>query len=123
MLYFYMMRRYKGSSAAYIPKHRLFGSGSMVSAEDVKKIAKLAALSITPEEVERFTRELNAIFAHVETLRSIDVSSVEAMSHVHGSINVFREDKVSGQMDTEAALSNVPDRSGRFIRVPIIIAQ
>jgi aspartyl-tRNA(Asn)/glutamyl-tRNA(Gln) amidotransferase subunit C len=95
----------------------------MVSADDVKKIAKLAALSVSPEEVERFTRELNSIFAHVEKLRTIDVSAVEPMSHVHGSINVFRQDKVSGQMDSEAALSNVPDRSGRFIRVPIIIAQ
>ena len=95
----------------------------MVSAEDVKKIAKLAALSVSPEEVERFTRELNAIFAHVEQLRAVDVSSVEPMSHVHGSINVFRDDKVAGHMDCELALSNVPDRSGRFIRVPIIIAQ
>ena len=64
----------------------------MVSADDVRKIAKLAALYLSPDEVEKFTGELNSIFSHVEALRSVDVSSVEPMSHVHGSLNVFRVD-------------------------------
>jgi aspartyl-tRNA(Asn)/glutamyl-tRNA(Gln) amidotransferase subunit C len=45
------------------------------------------------------------------------------MSHVHGSKNIFREDVVEPSMPTEEGLSNAPDRSGRFFRVPIIIEQ
>ena len=93
----------------------------MIGKDDVLKIARLADLLVSEEEGEALTADLNAILGYVEKLNEINVSSVEPMSHVHGSVNIFREDKVQPSMDPDEGLKNVPDRSGRFIRVPIIV--
>ena len=93
----------------------------MIGKDDVLKIARLANLLVSEEEGEPLTADLNAILGYVEKLNTIDVSAVEPMSHVHGSVNVFRQDEVQPSMDLEEGLRNVPDRSGRFIRVPIIV--
>lgn len=91
--------------------------------DDVKKIASLANLTFSPEELSRFTNELSSIFGYVEQLQKIDVSNIEPTSHVHGATNFFRPDVVEPSLPIEDGLSNAPDRSGRFIRVPIIIDQ
>ena len=95
----------------------------MFSEDDVKKIARLSYLSLTADELKSLPAELSSILEYVKQLQNVDVSSVEPMSHVHGSKNVFRDDKVETSMPTEDGLSNAPDRSGRFFRVPIIIDQ
>lgn len=91
--------------------------------DDVKKIANLANLTFTPEGLAKFTNELSSILGYVQQLEKIDVSNVEPTSHAHGAINFFRKDVVQPPLSVEEGLKNVPDRSGRFIRVPIIIDQ
>ena len=95
----------------------------MINEDDVNKIAKLAYLIVTPEETHRLKNELNSILEYVKHLESADVKDVAPMSHVQGSTNVFREDKVETSLSNEEALGNAPDKSGRFIRVPLIIDQ
>lgn len=95
----------------------------MFTEDDVKKIAKLSFLELSPEEISKFTKELAAVFGYVQKLQAYDVSQVQPTSHVHGSTNFFREDKVEPSMSTAEGLQNAPDRSGNFIRVPIIIEQ
>ena len=93
----------------------------MIGKDDILKIARLANLLVSEQEGEVLTTDLNAILGYVKKLDEIDVSSVEPMSHVHGSVNIFRQDEAQPSMDPEEGLRNVPDRSGRFIRVPIIV--
>lgn len=95
----------------------------MINEDDVNKIAKLAYLIVSKEENQKLQKELNSILEYVKKLESADVSQVTAMSHVHSATNVFREDVVQDSLPNEEALKNAPDRSGRFIRVPIIIDQ
>jgi aspartyl-tRNA(Asn)/glutamyl-tRNA(Gln) amidotransferase subunit C len=95
----------------------------MINDDDVKKIAKLAYLIVGDEERKKLGKELNSILEYVKHLETADVSNVSAMSHVHGSTNVVREDVVKPSLTNEEALKNAPDRSGRYIRVPIIIDQ
>lgn len=95
----------------------------MIDDAEVKKIAKLAYLLIDQSEEGKLKNEINSILQYVEQLRPVDVSKVPAMSHVHASTNVYREDTVEPSMPIEEALKNAPDRSGRFIRVPLIIDQ
>ena len=59
----------------------------------------------------------------MEVLNKVDIDGIEPLSHVHGITNVFREDKTEELLTSEKALSNVPDKSGTFIKVPIIIDQ
>jgi len=95
----------------------------MVSEDDVLKIADLARLIVAPEEKKPLTDKLNSILGMVEELKKVDLSGVEPMSHVHGSSNIFREDQKVDSDIHEQAFQNVPDSSGRFIKVPIIIEQ
>jgi aspartyl/glutamyl-tRNA(Asn/Gln) amidotransferase C subunit len=95
----------------------------MLSKEEVYKIAKLACLNLSEDEVSALQRELNSILGYIEQLKKIDVRGIEPMSHVHGSTNVFREDAVQESLPFEAVEQNIPETSGRFIKVPIIIEQ
>lgn len=93
----------------------------MLTKADVLKIAKLARLHLSDDEVAALAKELDGILEYVKQLEKIDVTSVEPTSHVHGVTNVFRNDVVSPHLPVSEALRNAPDSSGRFIRVPIII--
>ena len=95
----------------------------MLSKEEVLKIADLAHLTCEGEELEQLTKEFNAILEYVQQLEKVDVSDVEAMSHVHGSTNIFREDESKETLSTEEVLKNAPDSSGTFIKVPLVIEQ
>jgi aspartyl-tRNA(Asn)/glutamyl-tRNA(Gln) amidotransferase subunit C len=95
----------------------------MLNEDDVAKIAKLSALKLSPEQVTKYTHELSNILGYMDNLNKINVDNVKPTSHVHGSTNFFREDKAQQPLSIEEGLNNAPDRSGRFIRVPIIIEQ
>jgi aspartyl-tRNA(Asn)/glutamyl-tRNA(Gln) amidotransferase subunit C len=62
--------------------------------EDVLKLARLARLQITEEEVGAFQKELNEVLEYVKHLDSVDVDGLEPTSQVTGLTNVMREDEV-----------------------------
>ena len=95
----------------------------MPTADDVKGLAKLARLNLSEEETTRLKRELPNIIEYVQQIDKANTDNVEPMSHSHGAVNVMRDDKAESLLESEEALANAPDRSGRFIRVPIIIDQ
>ncbi len=92
-----------------------------VSIEEVERIARLALLSLSPQEKEKFTRQLNLILEYMEQLNQVDTSDVEPMSHPLGLTNVFRKDEVQDSLPVEEALKNAPDKSGNYFRVPKVI--
>jgi aspartyl-tRNA(Asn)/glutamyl-tRNA(Gln) amidotransferase subunit C len=89
--------------------------------DQVKQVAKLARLALTPEEMERFTQQLSQILSYVEKLNELDTSGVEPTSHVMSLSNVFREDQARPSLPADQALANAPEREGSFFRVPKII--
>ncbi len=93
----------------------------MVTEDEVRKIASLSRLELSPEDLQQYTKELNDILGYVEQLKSVDVSGVQPLSHVHGSTNVFRSDELEPSLDFEEIKKIAPDTSGRFFRVPLII--
>lgn len=62
--------------------------------EDVLKLARLARLSLTDEEVEVFRKEISDVLQYVTLLSDVDVNGLEPTSQVTGLKNVMREDKV-----------------------------
>ena len=62
--------------------------------EDVLKLARLARLDLSDDEVTEFTAELSEILQYVEQLQAVDVSGLEPTNQVTGLTNVMREDKV-----------------------------
>ena len=92
-----------------------------LSRDDVLHVARLARLSLKPEEVDRFTRQLNDILAYVEKLQEVDTDGVPPMAHAVPVYNVFREDRVAPGLSQEDALANAPaPEEGTFV-VPRVI--
>jgi len=90
---------------------------------DVRYVAKLARLTLTDEEVERFGAQLGDLLAHVDALAQLDTSDVPATAQVVESRNVWREDTPAPCLDRETVLAQAPRRQGEFFRVPRIIAE
>lgn len=92
-----------------------------LSREEVLHVAELARLSLAPEEVDLFTRQLNDILAYVEKLQEVDTKGVPPMAHVVPVFNVFREDKVVEGLPREEGLANAPAREAGALVVPRVI--
>ncbi len=88
---------------------------------EVAHIAKLARLSMTPEEAQAAGAQLESILSYVEKLNRIDTASVEPTSHVLQMSNVFRPDEIRPSLPVEEALAGAPDSDGDHFRVPKIV--
>lgn len=90
--------------------------------DDVLKLARLARIDISDDEVEKFTLEFNEILKYVEQLQAVDVSGLVPTSQVTGLTNVTRKDVVKDYGYKPAALlKNVPHVKDGQIQVKRMI--
>lgn len=90
--------------------------------EDVLKLARLARLTLTDEEIEEFTGEISAILQYVEQLQDVDLEGLMPTYQVTGLTNVMRQDKVKDYGYTPAdLLKNAPDTEDDHIKVKRMI--
>ena len=89
--------------------------------EDVKQVATLARMELTPEEEEQLTLQLGKVLDYIEKLNQLDTDKVEPLAHVGDIVNAFREDRVTNKPAIAPLLSNAPDREDDFFKVPKII--
>jgi aspartyl-tRNA(Asn)/glutamyl-tRNA(Gln) amidotransferase subunit C len=94
---------------------------SRISTEQVKHVAHLARLAVTEEEVQKFTKQLDAIITFAEQLNELDTENVEPTSHVLDMKNVMREDIPGKGLPREEVLKNAPDQLDGQVKVPSII--
>jgi aspartyl-tRNA(Asn)/glutamyl-tRNA(Gln) amidotransferase subunit C len=87
----------------------------------IDHLSRLARLSLSDEEKELFGNQLNSILSYMDQLNELDTGNVEPTSHVISISNIVREDLPWTSLDREDALSNAPDRTDKFYRVPKII--
>lgn len=92
-----------------------------ISVEDVRHVALLARLELSPEEEGLFVAQLDTILGYVRKLDELDTEGVPPTSHVLELGAVFRDDAVANRPDVEALLQNAPERSASFFKVPKII--
>ena len=89
-----------------------------LSREDVLKLAQLARLTLSDEEVERYRSELSEILQYVEQLQTADVEGLEPTTQVTGLKNVMREDEVKDYgYEPHELLKNVPRVQSDMIKV------
>ncbi len=92
-----------------------------LSREDVKKVALLARLELTDDEIDAQAANINNLLAHIESLQSLDVEGIEPTSHSMPVVNVLREDAARPSLSREETLANAPlARDGCFV-VPRIV--
>lgn len=85
--------------------------------QDVKKIADLARLELTHEELELYAGQLSNILAYVNQLQELDTKDVPITAQVTGLSNVFREDVVTECEVKREILGQAPDRDGDGVKV------
>jgi aspartyl-tRNA(Asn)/glutamyl-tRNA(Gln) amidotransferase subunit C len=91
--------------------------------EDVAKVAQLARLSLSDEELDLFTTQLGQVLEHAADMSSLDLDEVVATAHPFGLINVVRADEVRPSLEREVILAEAPDaEDGRFA-VPRIMGE
>lgn len=89
-----------------------------LTAADVAKVARLARLNVSPEEVERYTRQLDGMLDHFADIDNLDLAAVEPMTQPYPLVNVLRPDVERPCLDRDEVLASAPAaEDGRF-RVP-----
>ncbi|HSX47446.1 MAG TPA: Asp-tRNA(Asn)/Glu-tRNA(Gln) amidotransferase subunit GatC [Patescibacteria group bacterium] len=89
---------------------------------DVLKLAQLARLKLTNEEIDLFSKELSEILTYVEKLSKIDSGNLKPTNQVSGLSNVTREDKVKSYgYKPQDLLNNVPQVKNNQIKAKRMI--
>jgi aspartyl-tRNA(Asn)/glutamyl-tRNA(Gln) amidotransferase subunit C len=92
-----------------------------ITSEAVAKVAKLARLSLSDDELQQATHQLSDMLDHFADIDALDLESVEPMTHPMDIANVMRDDVVLDVLDREEVLDAAPvAEDGRF-RVPPIL--
>jgi aspartyl-tRNA(Asn)/glutamyl-tRNA(Gln) amidotransferase subunit C len=88
---------------------------------DVKYVAHLARIALTPDEEQKFGAQLSHILGYIEKLNQLDVSNIEPTAHAVPLVNVWRPDEVRPSLTNEEALRNAPASANGLFLVPKIV--
>ena len=97
-----------------------------VSVEDVKRVAELAHLELTPDESRTMLHDLNAVLDYVAQLSELDTSSVAPLAQVSelegaGGTGSLRKDALVPSLDRVEVMSEAPETDKIFFKVPKVI--
>ena len=92
-----------------------------ISVDQIRHVAMLARLALTPAEEDELTTTLDQILQHMDKLNQLDTSTVEPTAHIVAVETPWREDAVTNAPDTDALLANAPARDHDLFLVPKII--
>lgn len=90
---------------------------------EVRKVATLARLALTEEELQAAGEQLTTILDYVRLLDEVDLTGVEPLTHPVPGENIFRSDDRLPSLPREAAVSNAPKTDGQFFLVPKILEE
>ena len=88
---------------------------------DVKYVAHLARLSLSPDEEQKIGAQLGNVLGYIEKLKEVDVAGVEPTAHAFPLVNVSRPDEVRPSMSNAEALRNAPAQANGLFIVPKIV--
>ena len=88
---------------------------------DVKYVAHLARLSLSPAEEQKIGAQLGNILGYIEKLKQVDATGVEPTAHAFPLVNVTRPDEVRPSISNEDALRNAPAQVNGLFIVPKVV--
>lgn len=91
----------------------------MLTTDEVKKVAVLARLNLTDEEIELYRGQLSSILDYVGQLKEVNTDGVEPTSQVTGLTNVTREDVVEKASvdEHERIIAQFPQKENGYLKV------
>ena len=93
-----------------------------VDKKTVQKLAHLARLELTDEQVEKYGKDLGDILDWVEKLEEVDTTHVEPLGNVNEEKAPLRADKADNYFKGDEALKNAPEKDGDFFIVPKVLS-
>lgn len=95
-----------------------------ITEQEVRRVAELANLALTSEEVACMARDMSGILTHIEKLNEIDTANVEPMTQVlyeAGDTATLREDIERPSLSNADAVANAPVAGAGYYKVPRVI--
>lgn len=90
---------------------------------DIAKVASLARIALSDEELDLYGEQLGAILEHAERVQQLATEGIPPTSHPVPMTNSFRPDTVTGSLPVEAALSGAPEAEDGYFRVPPVLGE
>ena len=88
---------------------------------DIAHVARLARLSLTDEEQERYAEQLGVILEHAARVQAVETGGVEPTAHPLGLTNRYRPDEARPSLDRATVLDQAPEaRDGYFVVPPAL---
>lgn len=92
---------------------------SQLTKDDIKKLADLAKIEVTEEEIDEYLKDINNILGHVSEVANANTQGVERSLKF---FNTLRDDVIEPRdFDRPLIFQNIPDKSGDYVRVPKVI--
>lgn len=92
-----------------------------ISVDDVAKVARLARLALSRDELERATVQLGDVLEHFADIDELQLDDVVAMTQPFPLANVLRDDVPGEVLDRDDVLAAAPQAEDHRFRVPPII--
>ena len=92
-----------------------------LTSEEIRHIALLARVGLTPEELERYRAQLENILENFQVLQDVDTEGVPPTGHSVALENVLRDDEPAPSFDKEDMLANAPRREEDYFRVRAVL--
>jgi aspartyl-tRNA(Asn)/glutamyl-tRNA(Gln) amidotransferase subunit C len=92
-----------------------------MDAEELFTTARMARLTLTPEEVEKLRQAVDRMLGYFAHLKDLDVDALKPTTHALLKENAVREDSETSQNAADILLDNAPQREDRFIVIPNVL--
>ncbi len=89
-----------------------------ISPETVKRVAQVARLNLSDQEIESYSRDLEAILEAFRDLERVDTKGVKPSFQPIETKNVLRKDRIEPSLSHEQALSNAKNKEKGFFKGP-----
>ena len=96
---------------------------SDLTRDEVARLAVLARLDLTDDELDRLAKELEVIVDSVANVSTVPLADVPYTSHPVPMTNVLRDDVPEASVDLVAVLAVAPEVEGRMFVVPQILGE
>lgn len=92
-----------------------------VDANDIEKVATLARIQITDDQIPEVTNSINTVLGLIDKMQAVDTSSIEPLANPHDALQTLRADKVTAVNECDKLMSNAPATGDGLFLVPKVI--
>lgn len=88
---------------------------------DIAKVARLARLGLSEEELAAYGSQLESILEHAARVQALPTEGVEPTAHPLPMVNAHRSDEIEPTLDRDEVLAQAPDHVDGFFKVPAFL--